>query len=93
MAAPFALPGPRIRLSSLQSFSHHRTNVPSFARLIPLLIIVIAGFALYQLLTGLMLAARGEWPFAALYVVLSIAGWALARTLWINKRKLTAPRE
>ena len=54
---------------------------------------MISGFALYQLFMAVVLAARGQWPFAALYAVMSIAGWALARTLWINKRKLTAPRE
>ena len=68
-------------------------SLGTFARLLPLLTIVIAGFALYQLFMALMLATRGQWPFAALYAVMSIAGWALARVLWVNKRKLTAPRE
>jgi hypothetical protein len=68
-------------------------TLSTFARLLPILTIVIAAFALYQLFTAIMLAARGQWPFAALYAVMSIAGWALARTLWINKRKLSAPPE
>lgn len=65
----------------------------TFARLMPLLLVMIAGFALYQLFVALMLASRGEWPFAALYAVMSMAGWALARMLWINKRKATPPEK
>jgi hypothetical protein len=59
----------------------------------PLLLVLIAGFALYQLFVALMLASRGQWPFAALYAVMSMAGWALARMLWINKRKVTPPEK
>lgn len=59
----------------------------------PLLLVMIAGFALYQLFVALMLASRGQWPFAALYAVMSMAGWALARMLWINKRKVTPPEK
>ena len=59
----------------------------------PLLLVLIAGFALYQLFVALMLASRGQWAFAALYAVMSMAGWALARMLWINKRKVTPPEK
>jgi hypothetical protein len=59
----------------------------------PLLLVMIAGFALYQLFVALMLASRGQWPFAALYAVMSLAGWALARMLWINKRKVSPPEK
>lgn len=65
----------------------------TFARLLPVFTIVIAGFALYQLFVALMLAARGEWAFALFYGVMSFAGWALARVLWVNKRKMSQSRE
>ena len=67
--------------------------MPTFARLLPLLLIVIAGFALYQLFFAFALATRGQWPFAAIYLIMSIAGWALAMVLWNAKRKMSQTRE
>jgi hypothetical protein len=62
----------------------------TFARFLPILLIVVAGFALYQLFMALTLASQGQWPFAAIFALMSIAGWALARVLWNAKRKMSA---
>jgi uncharacterized protein YqgC (DUF456 family) len=62
----------------------------TFARILPVLLIVVAGFALYQLFIALTLASKGQWPFAAVFTLMSIAGWALARVLWNAKRKMSA---
>jgi hypothetical protein len=62
----------------------------TFARFLPILLIVVAGFALYQLFVALTLASQGQWPFAAVFGLMSIAGWALARVLWNAKRKMSA---
>jgi hypothetical protein len=51
--------------------------------------VLVSVFALYQLVSAVLLAAQGNWPFAALYAVMSIAGAALARSLWINKARLS----
>ncbi len=61
----------------------------AFARLIPLLLIIISGFALYQLFVAMLFASRQQWGFAALYILMALAGGALARMLWINKKRLT----
>lgn len=63
----------------------------SFVRLIPLFIVVISGFVLYQLFMAAVLARGGQWPFAGLYALMALAGVALIRTLVINKRKLSPP--
>ncbi len=63
----------------------------SFARFLPLLLVIVAGFALYQLFIALTLAANGQWPFAAVFGLMSIAGWALAKVLWNAKRKMSQP--
>ena len=65
----------------------------AFSKLVPFLTILIAVFAVYQLVAAIIFAARGEWGFTALYVLMSIAGAALARTLWINRAKLTGKPE
>jgi hypothetical protein len=67
--------------------------VSAFSKLVPFLTILIAVFAVYQLVAAIIFAARGEWGFTALYVLMSIAGAALARTLWINRAKLTGKPE
>ena len=61
----------------------------SFGKLIPFLLVLVSAFALYQLVAAILFAARGNWPFAGLYAVMAIAGVALARTLWINKARLS----
>ena len=63
----------------------------SFVRLIPLFIVIIGGFVLYQLFMAVVLARGGQWPFAGIYALMALAGVALVRTLVINKRKLTPP--
>ena len=65
----------------------------AFLRLSPFLTVLIAVFAVYQLVTALYMASRQQWPFAALYAVMAIAGAALARALWINRKKYAQPRE
>ena len=65
----------------------------AFLRLSPFLTVLIAAFALYQLVTALYLASRQQWPFAALYAVMAIAGAALARALWINRKKYSRRSE
>ena len=59
----------------------------TFVRLIPLLLVVIALFAIYQLIVAVMLALKGEWAFAAIYLLMTFAGFALARTLWASRQK------
>ena len=61
----------------------------SFGKLIPFLLVLVSAFALYQLAAAILFASRGNWPFAGLYAVMSLAGVALARSLWINKARLS----
>ena len=79
--------------SPLTQTSHIRRQNPlsSFVRLIPLFIVVISGFVLYQLFMAAVFAKGGQWPFAGIYALMAIAGLALIRTLVINKRKLSPP--
>lgn len=60
----------------------------AFTKLIPILLFIICAFAIYQLILAVMLVSRGEWPIAALYLLMAIAGGALARTLWVSRQKL-----
>jgi uncharacterized membrane protein YqjE len=60
----------------------------SFARLIPLLTVIVIAFAIFQLYNALMFAVTGQYAFAAFYGVFGFAGFALARALWIHRRKL-----
>ena len=69
--------------------SNHGGTLTAFGKLIPLLIVLVSVFALYQLVSAVLLAAQGNWPFAGLYGVMSIAGAGLARALWINKARLS----
>ena len=61
----------------------------SFGKLIPFLIVLVSAFALYQLFAAVLFAVRGAWGFTVLYVLMAIAGGALARMLWINKARLS----
>ena len=61
----------------------------AFGRLIPFLTVIIVLFALFQVFASVNLGIRGQYPFAALYGVFAIAGFALARALWVNRRKFT----
>jgi hypothetical protein len=62
--------------------------VSAFGRLIPFLTVIIVGFALFQLYTAIMYFAHRQYIGAALNLVFSFAGFALARALWTNRRKL-----
>lgn len=62
-------------------------------RLVNLLLFVVSAFALYQLVAAISFAARQQWAFAGLYAVMAIAGGALARALWLNRRKLSRPKD
>lgn len=59
----------------------------SFARLIPLLIVIVAGFSLFQLYTAIMFISQRQYAFAAFNLVFSFAGIALARALWMNRSR------
>lgn len=59
-----------------------------FGRLIPLLMVIVIAFAMFQLYSAAMFAASRQYGFAAFYTVFGFAGVALARALWIHRRKL-----
>ena len=82
-----------IGLFSITRTSHipRQSPLSSFVRLIPLFIVVISGFVLYQLFMAAVFARGGQWPFAGIYALMAVAGVALIRTLVINKRKLSPP--
>ena len=61
--------------------------MPAFGRLIPLLVAIVAVFALFQLYTALMFLLNKQYAFGAFNLVFSFAGVALARALWINRAK------
>ena len=63
--------------------------VSAFGRLIPVLVIIVAFFALFQLWTAIVYLAQREYIGGALYLVFSFAGLALARALWMNRAKLS----
>ncbi|MEO5590366.1 MAG: hypothetical protein ABIS03_12325 [Gemmatimonadaceae bacterium] len=67
--------------------------MPSFFKLVPFLVVLIIAFAIYQLVTAFIFASQRAWPFAALYAVMAFAGGALARALWINRRKVAKAPE
>ena len=60
----------------------------AFGRLIPLLTVIVALFGVYQLFTAIMYLSQRQYIGAALNLVFSFAGFALARALWTNRRKL-----
>ena len=62
--------------------------VSAFGRLIPLLTVIVVVFALYQLYTAIMYLGQRQYIGASLNLVFSFAGFALARALWTNRRKL-----
>ena len=64
----------------------------SFVKLIPLLVTIIALFAIFQLYTAIMYGAHANYTFAALYIVLAFAGAALARALWVQRSKFGTPK-
>lgn len=61
--------------------------MPAFARLIPFLTVIVTALAIFQLYTAARFGLQGEYPFAAFYGVFALAGFALARALWVNRRR------
>ena len=60
----------------------------AFGRLIPLLMVIVVVFALFQLYTAIMFLVHGQYAFGVFNLVFSFAGFALARAMWTNRRKL-----
>ena len=60
----------------------------AFGKLIPLLTAIVVGFGCFQLYTAIMFLAQREYGFGVFNLVFSFAGFALARALWTNRRKL-----
>lgn len=60
----------------------------SFARLIPLLAVVIIGLAFYQIYGAVLAATAGNWPFAVFYALFGFAGFVLVRALWAHRKGL-----
>ena len=60
----------------------------AFGKLIPLLTAIVVVFALFQLYTAIMFLVHRQYGFGAFNLVFSFAGFALARALWTNRRKL-----
>lgn len=50
--------------------------------------VIVILFALLQGYTAITLLRGGSYPFAALYAVLAIAGFALARGLWVQRQRM-----
>ena len=59
----------------------------AFGKLIPVLIVVVSLFALFQLYTAIMFLAQRQYAFAAFNLVFGFAGFALARALWMNRSR------
>ena len=58
-----------------------------FGRLIPLLMVLVTVFALFQLYTAIMFLVQRQYAFAAFNLVFSFAGLALCRALWMNRSR------
>ena len=69
-------------------FCFHGVKVSAFGRLIPFLVVIVIAFSLRQLYTSGMAIIQKAYPVAALNLVFSFAGLALARALWTNRAKL-----
>ena len=65
----------------------------AFIRFVPVLLVVVGLFALLQLYSAIVYIIHGEYGFGALYAVLAIAGLAIARGLWIQRRTFQAHKE
>jgi len=59
-----------------------------FLKLVPVLLVIVVLFALLQAYQAINLLRAGQYPFAALYAVLAIAGLALARGLYVQRRRM-----
>ena len=59
----------------------------AFGKLIPVLIVIVSVFALYQLYTAIMFIASKQYSFGVFNLVFSFAGLALARALWVNRSR------
>ena len=63
-------------------------TLSAFGKLIPLLTVVVVAFALFQVYTAIMFLTQRQYAFGAFNLVFGFAGFALARALWTNRRKL-----
>jgi hypothetical protein len=70
----------------LFSFINHE-SVRAFGRLTPFLIAIVVAFVLLQLYMAIRFAIAGQYAFGVFYAVFAFAGLALARALWINRKK------
>ena len=59
----------------------------AFGKLIPVLIVLVSLFALFQLYTAIIFIAHRQYAFAAFNLVFSFGGLALARALWMNRSR------
>lgn len=66
-------------------------SLGAFARLIPFLVIIIAGLAVYQFYTAIMFAVQSMYAFAVFNAVFGFAGVVLARALWTHRRTFGPP--
>ncbi|HEX6574725.1 MAG TPA: hypothetical protein VF042_07105 [Gemmatimonadaceae bacterium] len=59
----------------------------AFGRLIPFLTVIVIVFSLLQLYTAIVSMVNKEYVVAAINIVFSFAGVALARALWTNRAR------
>ncbi|GLC25684.1 hypothetical protein [Roseisolibacter agri] len=61
--------------------------------LVPVLVLITGGFALYQLWVAGVALRMQNWPFAAFYTVFGLAGLAVSNGLWRLRRGMRRPPE
>lgn len=59
--------------------------------LVPVLVLLTGGFALYQLWVAGLALRMQNWPFAAFYLVFGLAGLAVTTGLWRLRRGMRRP--
>ena len=59
--------------------------------LVPVLVLLTGGFALYQLWVAGVALRLQNWPFAAFYTVFGVAGLAVSSGLWRLRRGMRRP--
>jgi hypothetical protein len=68
-------------------------NARLFFVLVPVLVLLTGGFALYQLWVAGVAFRLQNWPFAAFYTVFGVAGLAVSNGLWRLRRGMRRPPE
>jgi hypothetical protein len=61
----------------------------AFGKMIPVIIVIVSLFALFQLYTAIRFLVSGQYAFGVFNLVFSFAGVALARALWVNRSRFT----